>query len=439
MLKRNFCFYIKESRCHRFIIFIGFLIIDLIAVFTFRSIAKPIGYEYEEIATNLLKGLGYQGKFIWAKGPEPTSFMAPIYPFLLFLDFKIFGLKAFLPVQILQAFVLAIVPVISYPLWKKLFKSEFVAILGAFILALNYPYPFWAGYIGVPTFLSLGTIITILFFIRAFENKRVIDFIILGLVLGIFLLLDPIILMIFVSGTVWMSLFLKPKWKVSYCVLILLVATAVTSPWLIRNYRTFGRFPLIKSTFGLNLLEGNSPIASGGLYTKEGVHTTEGLINIFPDTVLEKFKRVNEIERADICQKLAFNYIKKMIKEDPLRFFQLRLNAYLYFWLGQAWHINYKPALKEGWSGHVSKLLPIMVLVFSLLLIITAILGMVKAGKPGSIGWFIIIILLLYPLPYVITKGHSLVRYRAVLDPLLAGYSSFFIFGLLFRKREMKK
>ena len=43
----------------------------------------------------------------------------------------------------------------------------------------------------------------------------------------------------------------------------ILIALAIVSPWTIRNYLTFHRFILVSANSGMNLFEGNNPVATG--------------------------------------------------------------------------------------------------------------------------------------------------------------------------------
>lgn len=430
MLRFLSFFSFKEEKNDQVVIFLGFSVINIISVFLLNHFFKPFGYEYETIARNLLSGFGYSGRFILTPNMEPTSFMAPIYPYLLYLNFKFFGPSNYLPIQIMQALLFAFVPVIAYSVWRKLFKSRKVALLAAFLLVINYPFTFFSGYIGVPVLLSLGTITLVLLFTKIRETPNLLNFLYIGLVSGVFLLLDPIIFMTLFCGILSLFFFLKPKWKISYVIFSLIFTLIIASPWLIRNYKTFGKFPVIKSTFGLNLLEGNNPVATGGIYTNDGLHITKEVWKYVPDSIKEKFKTVNEVERSSLCQSVAMNYIKKMLKENPWGFIKLKLRAYLYFWFGQSWEMRYDIVLKK--LGYDSKEAVFFRLTFisSFFLLLTALLGILALKRPLTLNWLPAILFILYPIPYIITKGHSFTRFRMVLDPLLVGYSSFFLYSI---------
>ena len=101
-----------------------------------------------------------------------------------------------------------------------------------------------------------------------------------------------------------------------------LVFFAVLSPWVIRNYETFGRFVFLRDDFGLQFRLGNGPYADGMLmaYLQPNLNKLE----------LEKFQRMGELAYADDCKRQAFDWVRA----NPGRFAIVSLKRFFYYWNG---------------------------------------------------------------------------------------------------------
>jgi hypothetical protein len=101
-----------------------------------------------------------------------------------------------------------------------------------------------------------------------------------------------------------------------------LVFFVCLSPWLVRNYQTFGRFVFIRDDFGLQFRLGNGPYADGLLmpYLQPNLNIVE----------LGEFKRLGEMAYAKRCQRLAFDWIR----ENPRRFAVISVKRFIYYWGG---------------------------------------------------------------------------------------------------------
>lgn len=90
---------------------------------------------------------------------------------------------------------------------------------------------------------------------------------VLGLILGITLLTDPVIILFIPLSLLWFLLNLKTGFKTSLknIILILGLSLIIVMPWTVRNYMVFNKFIFIKSTIGFNFWVGNNPYATGVL------------------------------------------------------------------------------------------------------------------------------------------------------------------------------
>jgi 4-amino-4-deoxy-L-arabinose transferase-like glycosyltransferase len=94
----------------------------------------------------------------------------------------------------------------------------------------------------------------------------------------------------------------------------------LASPWLMRNYRTFGRLVFIRDDFGYELRLGNGPYADGRLmaYLQPNLNLLE----------FETYSRLGEQAYEARCRRLAFTWIA----EHPWRFSVISAKRFFYYW-----------------------------------------------------------------------------------------------------------
>jgi len=97
---------------------------------------------------------------------------------------------------------------------------------------------------------------------------------------------------------------------------------ACLTPWLVRNYRTFGHFVFIRDDFGLQFRLGNGPYADGILmaYLQPNMNSLE----------FEKFRSMGERAYAEDCKRQAFAWIR----DHPQRFISISFKRFIYYWAG---------------------------------------------------------------------------------------------------------
>ena len=143
--------------------------------------------------------------------------------------------------------------------------------------------------------------------------------ILIGVVCGLSVLLRGEFLLIFIYTYIF--IFFK-KLNLQYTITIIIISLIVISPYLTRNYLTFGKLTVTKS-IGYNLWKGNNIDA--------GVEGSEGLKAFNYDEVRSK---INEIPKNKFYD---FNYDKvflesaiKFLKENPTLFLKdISRNSYL--------------------------------------------------------------------------------------------------------------
>ncbi len=104
----------------------------------------------------------------------------------------------------------------------------------------------------------------------------------------------------------------------------ILLTVALASPWLVRNYIHFGKFPLYMTTSGELLWRGNNPLASGSALRLDG----KTVLGSAPEPFRQEILRRTELEQ----NKFFFEAAKRFMIENPLWALKLYAKKWVYFW-----------------------------------------------------------------------------------------------------------
>jgi len=109
------------------------------------------------------------------------------------------------------------------------------------------------------------------------------------------------------------------------------VAGLVVSPWIVRNYRTFGAFVPMRSGFGIELYLGNNPEANGRSFTVGWDDPNDSTLHLHPFSSKDECNRLirlGEIEYMREKSRLANHWIVG----HPGRFVALTLDRIRMLW-----------------------------------------------------------------------------------------------------------
>lgn len=200
---------------------------------------------YIEFAKSMLS----QGIFVSdISSMTPTrSGVTPFYPFIIFLSFKLFGIK-YLPLIILNALFSASLTVITFYIGKVLINKS-IGLLSA-IWTLFYVNSIrW-----VPTLLKenlihlLFALLMLLILYILYYDKSIPILIFLSLIFTLLIHTDEryIIYSILILIAVFLINQKSFKQKIFYSLMFISMTFIFMLPWLIRNYNVYGR-PVILS------------------------------------------------------------------------------------------------------------------------------------------------------------------------------------------------
>jgi 4-amino-4-deoxy-L-arabinose transferase-like glycosyltransferase len=284
-----------------------------------------IGYESLELACSLAHKGTFSDPFRYLE-TGPSAHVAPLFPAIVAVVIRIAGDKAegAYIVQWLGAGVLALQlafwPFLSRRLGMGFAAGVFAVV--AFLFVGIVLLPMWeAFYMGLMlTALSYCTHIIL----EGTASWRQI--LITGLLWGITFLLNPVPLFVFLALLAWAWLSCRIERR--KLLALLLIPAAVILPWLVRNYRVFNHFILIRDNLGLELAVSNNSCAPFWFW---GSFHSDCFRNLHPDESLTEVEKVKELGEYTYNQQRLQEAIT-WIKANPSAFVNLSAERFVSFW-----------------------------------------------------------------------------------------------------------
>lgn len=355
------------------------------------------GWEMGRIGASLASGHGFSSPF----GPPtgPTAWEPPLYPYLTAGVFLVFGIytkaSAFVLLALNSVFSsLTCIPI--FQIARRMF-SEKVAVGSAWAWALLPNVMFWCTRWVWETSLS-ALLLALLFWIALTLEERdgCLPWLHFGLLWGIAALNSTSLLSFLPAAGLWAWYRSAKKGKRSLGKIVLasFAFFFCITPWLVRDYRTFGKFIFIRDNLGAELRLGNGPGADGTWM--EYLHPTHDLY------ALRQFQSMGELPYIAMRKQQAVAFIK----EDYLRFAALCVKRLVYFWAGTP------KATQPEWLNTAKNSL----FLASSALMFWGLGRALRLRKPGA--WLMFWLILLYPAVYYIVFPAP--RYRVPIEPEMA-------------------
>ena len=357
------------------------------------------GIELGTLAQSLVAGHGLSSPFGGSTGP--TALLAPGYPAVIALVFRVFGSFTFpaaIAVMGMQVLFSAGTVLLIMMVARRCFDSRTADLAGVFwavsLPLLWMPTIFWETCLS--TLLLVGMIALAL---RCEQKPSRFLWALLGGYCGLAGLVNPALLLALLALLGWAAW--QTRKTLRYSPLLgLLVLLLVFAPWPIRNARALGAFIPLRSTVGFELWMGNRAGATGFL--------DESLFPLFNRRELDLYASRGEVAYMRDKSTQAKTYIRA----HPAEFLRLSTVRFIRFWTGTG-----------NQEGSVF---------FPLHAVLTTSLGwmgiwrILKSSRV-SLSVLFILPLILFPLPYYIT--HAEFRYRLVIDPLLTILAAYAVTG----------
>ena len=340
--------------------------VRVVLVLVLRSDLLPeTTYEHGEIARNILTGNGFRIHFLGSDGF--TSQQAPVYPYLV-AAFYLFGgigtSRSLLAIQLFQCIlgslsVLITVRLCWYLIADRQYHTEYVSSPTAktigWITGIGFSlYPTQVYAVTHIQVVILATFLMLWFLLLCFKtciNSGIGYSVSAGIVGGILVLTDPILVLIVVIG-LGIILHSKPSKKVRLTVSCIVTVLLIITPWLIRNRLVHNEWVFVKSTFGYAFWQGNNSHSWGTdkIPKAEAVdmmqNRTTGLRSLnatmwearhetrYIDDVLLKPATIRKLGTLSEPQKSRYLFRVALgdLKSEPSRYLKLCLQR-LYFFL----------------------------------------------------------------------------------------------------------
>jgi len=354
------------------------------------------GFEMGRIAASIASGHGFSSPFGPATGP--TAWEPPLYPYLTAGVFVVCGiytkLSAFVLLSLNSIFsALTCIPI--FRIAQRMF-SEKVAVGSAWAWALLPNVMFWCTRYVWETSLS-ALLLALLFWLTLTLEDRDgwqpwIEF---GILWGITALNSPTLLSFLPAAGLWAWYRRAKAGKKSMVGVILasLLFFACITPWLVRNYQTFGRFIFIRDNFGNELRLGNGNGADGTLMLY-----LDPMHDVY---AMRQYQSMGELAFIAMRKQQAVTYIRA----DYARFAGLCFKRFLCFWAGPP------KATEPEWLGPLKNSL----FLASSVLMFWGLGRALRQRRPGA--WLMFSLIVLYPAVYY--GVYAILRYRHPIEPIV--------------------
>jgi 4-amino-4-deoxy-L-arabinose transferase-like glycosyltransferase len=363
------------------------------------------GFEMAGIGRFLAMGRG----FMLEPSAGPSAWTGPIYPGVLAIIFRIFGVfsdAAAVAVVVFNSIFAALTSWTVYRISRRV-CNETVAVwagwIWAFLPSSVYFSLFWIWETTLSAFLLSAVFLLTL---SLENNPRLLPWCGYGLLWGLLGLTNPAALAWLPFSGCWLLFRSHRRPYVLRIMISALLFWVTLTPWLMRNYITFHQPFLLRSGFGVNLRAGNNPLAEGW-WVQEYTYRNPVL--------LAEYRKLGEAAFVDGQGRLA----REWIEQHPQRFLALTIRKVIFFWTGIP-HQGLEIAKN---------------FLFSLMSLLS-IAGLLLAIKRHIHGVFLFATLFIsYPLIYYITFPQP--RYRHAIEPELVVLAVYFVWaGLVAMRRR---
>ena len=362
-------------------IFAAALAVRLLAVAYLAHVhPQMIAWAFNEqgvVARSIVTTHSFSSPYHDAHGP--TAWLGPVYPAIVAVVFLVFGVQSYasaLAILAFNALCSAATGVVVYQLGKEA-HSEKAGCCAGWMWAVSpnlviFPLIVWDTSLSA-LFLASATLLTL-----RLRSAKAIAWAVCGALWGVAALLNPALL----APLPLLALMLAKQWK--HILLLALVAIAIISPWIIRNYVVFHKL---------------IPIRSNGWAE---VYFANGGVAHHPILKSMEYQRLGEITFTAEANRRAVEYIRT----HPGDFLRDSLQRAESFWLG--------PPTFTPWTLAID---------------VAALAGLILVFRTlRPIALQLLVVLVAYPLIFYACLPIS--RYRHPIDPVLYALAGIAIVGM---------
>jgi len=362
----------------------------------FQNFGAEMGWTARSLAT----GHGFSSPFVPQTGP--TALVCPLYPFLLSLIFRVFGLytnaAAFAALALNSLFSALTAVVIYFGMREGMGKR--MAQTSAWMWAV-YPYAIYysAVYLWDCALTALLFSCCFFFAITRLSKSRPLAWAGFGILCGVTALSNPSVMTLlpFLIGfAAWQRVRLGgyALRRLVYCSVALILTL---TPWTVRNLRVLREPVLMRDGFWGEFYAGNAGDTS---------HSNPGWTH--PASNPEQMRRYQELgETGYMAEKKKLSMDR--LKSDPAAFVAVSLRRVVRYWTGY-WSFSHAYLADEG--------LDVPNVPFCTALTLLMLLGawqLVRLLKRGAFPFLMTFVI--FPIPYYVT--HASMDYRQAIEPVI--------------------
>lgn len=367
-----------------------------------------------EIGMNIADGKGFSatafnlhGSIYYKPEIRPTTYMAPIYPYIIAFCVTVFGKNGgLLAIEIMQALFSSALSFTIYSITIRIFKVNSIALLASIMVAFYPSFVYFSTIIWSSMLFIFLITVLILLLMRMAERPDLINAIVCGFLTGFTLLVDPVLLPFCIFTIIWLFFnFTSDKVFIIKRISVTVLLGAITiSPWMVRNYLVFGKLTFIKSNIGYNFFVGNNPQATGSSTKLPVTDYTE---------VVEINKAMSKMNEAE-TNKYFLNKTFLFIKNNPAQFIKLSLQKFKNYW----WIVDNKLNTSERMERYIQ----IMYFTYGIPLFLS-IFGIFLSRKKTKYCSMIWLIFFSFSMVYSITHSGNY-RYRLPAELFILMFAS---------------
>jgi hypothetical protein len=356
------------------------------------------GIELGTLAHSLLAGQGLSSPFGGSTGP--TALLAPGYPAVIALVFRIFGPFSFaaaIAVMAMQTLFSVTTVLVIIQVAQRCFGMRTANMSGTF-WAVSLPL-IWMPTIFWETCLSTLLLVGMIGLApRCAQRPGLLLWTLMGAYTGLAALVNPALLFSLLAVLAWAAW--QTRKAFWHFLVALLVLCFVFASWPIRNARVLHAFIPLRSTVGFELWMGNRTGATGFL--------DESLFPLFNRWEYDQYVAKGEVAYMRDKAALARAYIRA----HPSEFVERSGVRFIRFWTGTG--------TQDG---------SVIFAIHALLTTTLGLAGIWRLVKKRRVRLAVLFLLplIVFPLPYYIT--HAEFRYRLVVDPLLTILAAYALSG----------
>jgi 4-amino-4-deoxy-L-arabinose transferase-like glycosyltransferase len=373
--------------------------------------------EMIRLAYSLATGNGFSDPYIVHTGP--SAWTPPIYPWLISLTFRAFGVYspiAGFVMLLFNSICAALTSWVVYRIARRLFNETLAAWCGWVWVFWPYSIAVSGGVIWETACSAFLLSVLFLLTLKMEDNDSLGWWCGYAALWGIVALINTALVAFLPFSGGWLAwhLYRSGKRLVVPVLASAAVFWLVITPWLARNYVVFGQPVFIRDNFGNEFRSGNNPLAEGWAVTAYHAGSNPSLLLLY-EGLSEPAINAAQSRAA-----------KEWIAQNPKAFVVLCFRRFIYFWAG----------VPLTWTGlartGVEQAKNWLFLATSLL----GAAGLCLAILKRVHGVFLFAALMIfYPLIYYITV--PMARFRHPMDPELTILGVFFVWSLLAFARQL--